>query len=244
MAIVPSGTPVEPINKGLLNMIERLPSGIPGLDEVMEGGFPTPSVILLLGDPGTGKTTFAMQSLFFGAKSGEPVIYMTGVAEPIFMIKKFMSAFTFYEEKLVEGGRVQFWDLGTSIATMGPKKALDAITEIVKETRASRVIIDPLPLAQLFSSPVDYRKYLYEFLTALRNLQVLVIIVGEEGDAGARNLEAYMVDAVVILTLKTLDNPLIFKNFIRIAKMRGTNHTRDVMSVELTEDGMSVFRME
>ena len=48
--------------------INRIPAGIPGLDEAIEGGFPSPSVLLLVGEPGTGKTTFAMQSLFHGAK--------------------------------------------------------------------------------------------------------------------------------------------------------------------------------
>jgi KaiC/GvpD/RAD55 family RecA-like ATPase len=169
---------------------------------------------------------------------------MTGVAEPVFMIKKFMSTFKFYDERLVELGRMQFWDLGTSMQTMGPRKALQAITDIVQETRATRICIDPLPIADLFTSPADYRKYLYEFLTSLRNLQVFAMIVGEKTTEGISSLEAYMVDAVIIMELRTLDNPLIYKNLLHIRKMRGSNHTRDVLAVELTEEGISVFRME
>lgn len=224
--------------------MQRLPSGIPGLDEVIQGGFPIPLVLLVLGEPGSGKTTFAMQSIFYGAKRGETTIYMTGVAEPVFMIKTFMSNYTFYDESLVDEGKVQFWDLGTSIQTMGPRKALDAITDIVRETRATRVVIDPLPLAPMFTSQLDYRKYLYEFFTTLRNLQVLTIIVGEKSPERAMELEAYMVDGVILLYLATIDNPLIYKNLMRIAKLRGTNHTRDVLAVELTENGMNVFRIE
>jgi circadian clock protein KaiC len=223
--------------------IKRIPTGIPGLDEALEGGFPSPSVLLLLGEPGTGKTTMAMQSLFHGAKNGETVIYMTGVAEPVFMIKKFMSNFSFYDGSLIEDSKIQFWDLGSSIQTMGTKKALDAITDIVRETNASRVIIDPLPLAQLFSSLTDYRKYLYDFLTALRNLQVFTIIIGEKSDEDENDLESYMVDAVVVLYLKPLDNPLVYKNLMRIRKMRGTNHTRDMMAVDINDEGMRVYRM-
>jgi circadian clock protein KaiC len=223
--------------------IKRIPTGIPGLDEVIEGGFPSPSVLLLLGEPGTGKTTLAMQSLFYGAKNGETVIYMTGVAEPVFMIKKFMSNFSFYDGSLIENSKIQFWDLGSSIQTMGTKKALDAITDIVRETNASRVIIDPLPLAQLFSSMSDYRKYLYDFLTALRNLQVFTIIIGEKSDETENDLESYMVDAVILLYLRPLDNPLVYKNLIRIRKMRGTNHSRDMMAVDITKDGMRIYRM-
>jgi circadian clock protein KaiC len=223
--------------------IERISSGIPGLDEAIEGGFPFPSVLLLYGEPGTGKTTFAMQSLFHGAKNGETVIYMTGVAEPVFMIKKFMSNFSFYDGSLIETSKIQFWDLGSSIQTMGTKKALDAITDIVRETKASRVIIDPLPLSQLFSSQSDYRKYLYDFLTALRNLEVFTIIIGEKSDQNENDLEAYMVDSVLLLYLKPLDNPFVYKNLMRIRKMRGTDHVRDMMAVDITNDGMRVYRM-
>lgn len=225
-------------------MLKRLKSGIPGLDDLIQGGFPVPSVLLVLGEPGTGKTTFGMQSIFHAAANGERAIYMTGVAEPVFMIKKFMANYKFFDEKLIENGSVQFWDLGTSIQTMGPKKALDAITDIVRETKVKRVIIDPLPLAQLFSSQTDYRRYLYDFLTALRNLDVFTIIVGEKASESAADLEAYMVDAVVILYLQNIDNPRIFKNLMRIRKMRGTNHTRDVLSVDITETGLNVYKIE
>ena len=225
-------------------MLERLESGIPGLDPLIEGGFPVPSVLLILGDPGTGKTTFGMQSIFHGAKIGEKAIYMTGVAEPVFMIKKFMSNYNFFDESRVEDGSVQFWDLGTSIQTMGPKKALDAITDIVRETQVKRVIIDPLPLAQLFSSATDYRRYLYDFLTALRNLNVFTIIVGEKANEAAADLEAYMVDAVVVMSLRNLDDPLIYRNLMRIRKMRGTNHSRDVLLVDMKRDGMSVQKIK
>lgn len=225
-------------------MIDRIESGIPGLDEFMDGGFPVPSVLLVLGEPGTGKTTFGMQSIFHAASKGEKAIYMTGVAEPVFMIKKFMSNYKFFDEKFIENGMVQFWDLGTSIQTMGPKKALDAITDIVRETKVKRVIIDPLPLSQLFSSPTDYRRYLYDFLTSLRNLNVFTIIVGEKADEAAADLEAYMVDAVVILFLRSLKNPYQYKNLFRIRKMRGTNHSRDVLAVEISENGMSVSKLK
>jgi circadian clock protein KaiC len=225
-------------------MLERLPSGIPGLDEMIEGGFPTPAILLLLGEPGTGKTTFAMQSLFYGAEKGEVGIYMTGVAEPVFMIKKFMSNYNFYNDDHIKDGKIQFWDLGSSIQTMGPKKALDVIIDIVRETNATRVIIDPLPLSEQFSSATDHRKYLYDFLTALRNLEVFTIIIGEKPCEGTIDLEAYLVDGVILLYLQPLDNPLVYKNLMHIRKLRGTDHTRDMLSVDIKKAGMCVFHME
>ena len=73
---------------------------------------------------------------------------------------------------------------------------------------------------------------------------MFTIIIGEKSTETENDLEAYMVDAVILLYLKPLDNPLVYKNLIRIRKMRGTNHVRDIMAVEITSNGMRVFRMD
>ena len=96
----------------------------------------------------------------------------------------------------------------------------------------------------MWSGRPSHRKYLYEFLTALRNLNVLTIIIGEKTPESVADIEAYMVDGLIFLELKTLDNPLVFKNLMRVRKLRGTNHTKDVLSMELSLEGISVFRME
>jgi len=53
-----------------------------------------------------------------------------------------------------------------------------------------------------------------------------------------------MVDGLIFLELKTLDNPLVYKNLMRVRKLRGTNHSKDVLSMELSIEGINVFRME
>ncbi|MBU1913849.1 MAG: KaiA-binding protein, partial [Candidatus Thermoplasmatota archaeon] len=55
----------------------RIESGIPGLDEMIEGGFPFPSVILVAGGAGSGKTTFAQKFLFAGADKGEQGLFFS-----------------------------------------------------------------------------------------------------------------------------------------------------------------------
>ena len=55
----------------------RLTSGVDGLDNILEGGLPSGHLYLIEGDPGTGKTTLALQFLLTGAQQGEPVLYVT-----------------------------------------------------------------------------------------------------------------------------------------------------------------------
>src|SRR5437899_9514005 len=55
----------------------RLTTGVLGLDHILEGGFPAGHLYLIEGDPGTGKTTLALQFLLAGARQGDPVLYVT-----------------------------------------------------------------------------------------------------------------------------------------------------------------------
>lgn len=225
--------------------IKRTPSGIYGLDEHIEGGFPLPSVILVLGEPGAGKTTFAMQVLFKGAELGQNVLYITGVSEPLSMIRGHMSRFSFYDTKYIEGGVFRFWDLKNAIDKLGPRKALVAIKELITKTNSERIVIDPLTFFYMFDNEMEYRKYLYEFFDTLRRLNALTILVGEKPPSAAIEIEGYMVDGIIVLTIEPLEeNKLVYKNRLRIRKLRGTNHTRDVLSVEITRAGMRVYRID
>ena len=113
--------------------MNRIESGIPGLDKALQGGFPSSSVILVTGAPGTGKTTLAMQSLFHGGRKGENGVYMTCMGEPVFKLKRFLSNLSFYDEKLVEGSLISFWDFSRTADSEWPNKMLIGITEWVKK---------------------------------------------------------------------------------------------------------------
>src|SRR4030043_323894 len=93
----------------------RKTTGIPGLDGMLQGGFPFPAAILVAGEPGTGKTTLAVQSLFHGAKEGEKGLYITAISEPQWLVQKFLSSFTFYNQELVEKNIVHFIDIGPNL---------------------------------------------------------------------------------------------------------------------------------
>ena len=62
--------------------IKKLPSGVPGLDDILGGGFPEFSFNIIAGSPGCGKTTFAHQFVFENATAERPALYFTGLGEP------------------------------------------------------------------------------------------------------------------------------------------------------------------
>ena len=222
-------------------MIKRIETGISGLDELIQGGFPESSVIYIAGDAGTGKTTLGMQFLFHGAKKGEKGLYVTGISEAITNIKKFMSNYSFYDEKYVENGTIKFWDLATVITPDFPERGLKNIDAITKDAKPKRVVIDPLPESYLFNSVLDYRRFLYKLFGILKNLNTCVVAIGEKRNTSG--IESYMTDGAIQLSLKPLENPIMYRNLVQIKKMRGTNHTKEILAMEITEDGLKIFKV-
>ena len=82
-----------------MNMgLRRIPTGIRGLDEMIEGGFPFPSVVLVAGSAGTGKTTFSMKFLMEGANKGEQGLFFTTLSEPTQWMLRYASQFEFIKK--------------------------------------------------------------------------------------------------------------------------------------------------
>jgi circadian clock protein KaiC len=75
--------------------IERLPTGVPRLDDVLGGGFPEYSFNVIAGDPGSGKTTLAHQVIFANATKQRPAIYFTILGEPALKMLRYQQQFYF-----------------------------------------------------------------------------------------------------------------------------------------------------
>ncbi len=222
--------------------MNQVPTGIKGLDEILSGGFPFPSVLLVAGEPGSGKTTLALQSLFNGAKNGEKGIYITGISEPIDQIQAMMSNFTFYDPEIVKKGLVKFLDIGEVMFTDGPSTALDLVTNIVLKEDVKRIAIDPITtISYAFNEPKQYRKFLHDFFVTLKSLELLAILVAEFSPELITQPESFMVDGVVFMYLQNIENPLFFKPGIQIRKMRGVEHTRDILRLGFTKDGIRIL---
>src|SRR5512132_4239761 len=78
-------------------VIRRLPTGVPGLDQILGGGLPEFSFNLIAGAPGAGKTTLAQQIMFALAGQERTAIYFTVVGEPPLKMLRYQQQFTFFD---------------------------------------------------------------------------------------------------------------------------------------------------
>src|SRR5689334_20820481 len=88
--------PVTEAGRGGKVSITALPTGVPGLDEVLGGGIPEYSFNLIAGSPGTGKTTLAQQMLFTLGTDTRPALHFTVLGEPPLKLMRYQQQFSFF----------------------------------------------------------------------------------------------------------------------------------------------------
>jgi len=222
--------------------LERVKTGIPGLDELIQGGIPKSSTVLLSGGTGTCKTIFSMQFIYNGAMQfKEPGLFVTVESNPkniAWNMESFGWDIAQLEERrmmnisrLKLSSRRSFSDLiDEEIAT---------ITGLVREIGVKRMVVDSTTaFASLIGERGELRSLLFKFTDSLKDLCCTTILTAEtknlKTEFSAFGVEEFISDAVIALYF-TPPNRSIF-----IRKMRGTNHSKTVHPFEITESGIVV----
>ncbi|HEY3392895.1 MAG TPA: ATPase domain-containing protein, partial [Lacipirellulaceae bacterium] len=84
-------------------IIRQLPTGVPGLDEILGGGLPEYSFNIIAGAPGCGKTTLAHQIMFANASPQTPALYFTVLGEPAIKMLRYQQQFAFFDLSKIDG---------------------------------------------------------------------------------------------------------------------------------------------
>jgi KaiC/GvpD/RAD55 family RecA-like ATPase len=206
-------------------MIDRLPTGIDGLDPLIGGGFPRGSLILLDGEPGTGKTIFASRFLCHGAtEHDENGIYVSFLEGKKTLIEN-LSGFCDQDyAKLDKEGKFRILDLVTT-KEEGISVSLESILDEVHTLKAKRLVIDSFSaMAQAFKEPIDSRIVLHTILSRMVRHAGCTTLLIVENPIGAKGLglgiEEFVADGVITLRRRKIDGRLARR--IEITKLRGT----------------------
>src|SRR2546430_12867866 len=121
--------------------LERLSTGSPAFDRILGGGLPVRSLSMVAGEPGAGKTLFALQVLFHLGRQGKKGLYFTTLSEPSLKLIQYMQQFSFFDEGAI-GKQLIFVDLGSVIRARDADAALEAITSRVEQEEPAIIVID------------------------------------------------------------------------------------------------------
>ncbi len=220
--------------------LRRIPTGVKGLDEMVAGGFPFPSVVLVAGGAGTGKTTFAMEFLTEGAKNGEQGLFFTTLSEPTQWMLRYASQFSFIDKDYF-GNEIKYEDIGLMLQKENSEELLDFIDDKIAEVMPQRIVIDPITVVGTFFEE-DYRAFLFELTNLLKNWQAVTLLTGEVGPDEPYPAEiSYAVDSLILLSM--LEEEGSRRKYLEVLKMRGTDHTTGRQPISITtSDGIVVLK--
>ncbi len=135
--------------------MERIKTGIPGFDELIQGGIPKGFNVLVTGPPGAGKSIFSMQYLYNGALAGDPGLYLSLDSPKKNMIEQ-ASQFGWDFEKLENENLISFFSIPPDRTRLN---LFDMIEDIVAQTKAKRLAFDSLATLMIsidqFAIPVS-----------------------------------------------------------------------------------------
>jgi len=232
--------PKDNDERSYTNAVDRIPTGISGLDKLMEGGFVKEGTVLVAGGTGTGKTIFCCQFLLEGLKRGEKCMYITLEESPEDIIED-VARFGWDLKKYVDNGQLKIEYKDPFEVTNIARGFLDHI----KASGFKRVAIDSTSVLGLyFKSPFEVRKQLFLVLTALKNTGATVVITAEAPEEGRMitrfGVEEYITDGVIVLHSLGLSGSEYDKS-LHVKKMRRTAHSSDVHPFRITNRGIEVL---
>lgn len=215
----------------------KVPTGIPGLDDLLNGGIPEGNLTLLSGPPGTGKSTFGLQFLINGAENEQKGMYISlGEAR----------------ERIIRNLREYGWDIdkhldSDCIKIMSPElykydTLVRDIKNTARDTETDFIVLDSVTvLKSYFEDDFTIRRKIMDLKKLFERLGATTFMTAESPHGTNRDeigVEEYVVDGVIELYYEKEKNG--FQRYIAVKKMRGTEHSMEIYPLSIAKGGITV----
>lgn len=234
-------TDTKPLtNKATIN---RLKTGISGLDEVLGGGLPEFSFNLIAGAPGCGKTTLAHQMMFALATPERPALYFTVLGEPPLKMLRYQQQFNFFESNKVNSS-IHFINLAEDIADGDLDTVLTRITTEVEAHSAALVFVDSFRSVMLATqgentTSLGLQEFIQKLGILMTSWQATTFLIGEYYTDKEANPVFTVADGLMWLSQSVFRNSVVRK--MEIMKMRGQPSLPGLHTFRIDDNGVNVF---
>ena len=158
--------------------LEKLSTGVPSLDAILNGGLPRNSVNVVAGPPGTGKTILAQQIVFHNARHDDRAPYLVTVSEPTVKMLRYQQQFTFFDPGRV-GQNVIYLDIGSTLLEQGLDGITSQIEEYIEDYSPSILAIDSFKaIHEVAEDAPSLREFAYRLAVRLTAWGTTTLLVG------------------------------------------------------------------
>ena len=220
--------------------MEKISTGIEGLDQILHGGIGATRSVLVTGVPGTGKTLLGMHFILQGAEASEPGLFIT-YEECESSILQSAQSFGFKLEDHLKSGMITLVNQDVTTKIMTFKNLIDTI----KQRRIKRVFLDSITLFEYTNSPSnkDTRREILEFIKTMKSLGVTLMGTSEKQtdhlDGLVYSQEDFLFEGLIVLT--KIRKGATFERCITVTKMRGQEHLLGIYPFIINPQGMFVY---
>ena len=213
-------------------------TGISGLDYILNGGVPRGSNILIDGAPGTGKTTFGMQFLIYGANHGEPGIYISFEELPA-RIYRDMQPYGWDLEALEAAGQFAIVSVSPDTFFQQLLEVGGIIDNLLCKMNCRRIVIDSLTmLSQTNSILNNPRAVMYTLCSGLRRHGITALLIHEGGcNHKGTGFEHFVADGTIHLSIRE-HRTYYRKHTLEVTKMRGRKYIEGEHPFKFTSRGV------
>ena len=203
--------------------IRKLPTSVPGLDQILGGGMPEFSFNLIVGSPGSGKTTLAHQIMFGLASPERPAVFFTVVGEPPLKMLRYQQQYEFFDFDRIDDS-IRFVSVGQDIANGTLEQLLERIIKEVETTAPALVFVDSFrsvsQVSERSRGGLNLQSFVQQLAIRLTGWQATTFLIGEYEPDEAEHDPVFTVADGLLWLQQSLDrNSMVRK--IQVKKMRG-----------------------
>ncbi len=223
--------------------IRRLPTGVPGLDEILGGGLPEYSFNIIAGAPGSGKTTLAHQIMFANATPEAPALYFTVLGEPAIKMLRYQQQFTYFDQAKLDGA-IRFVNLSQLVLDEDLGAVLDAIVKEVEASNARIVVVDSFRTvvrkALSSASEMELQGFVQRLALHLTSWQATTFLIGEYVEGELRDNPVFTVSDGLFWLYQSVERNSIVRK-MQIMKLRGQESVPGLHTFRITARGLQTF---